>query len=297
MKRVLLILSIAMLLGGCIPVYQQIATLSSNQVEFNTQGKYIAETPTFSIEYDFWDSKGVVGFLVTNNSDSDLFLNLSDSYLVNNGYAYDYFQNRIYGFSQGQSSTNSSQYSIKGSIGAGVVIGGSTSGYVGNGIVTSYSAAVDRSVVKTDGISIKQSRSSNYGQSVEYVEQKTICIPARSSKYFEEFSVTNKLIRECGLPRNPSKRENVVKKYTQDNSPRTMENRLVFVHNNETIHVVHTFYISEICNIAEKQVTEKYYPEKCDGSKSLTPIIVHKLAAPNKFYISYSLGEGDDTDR
>ena len=82
---------------SCAPMqYMQIATLKSEQVELQTDGSFKYRNSEFTIEYDFWSNYGNVGFLITNNSDKDLYLNLEKSYFINNGYAQDYYQARTY---------------------------------------------------------------------------------------------------------------------------------------------------------------------------------------------------------
>lgn len=77
-------------------LYQQIATLSSDSVTLNDDGSFAYEDAIITIEYDFWSEAGKFFFTVTNNTDEDIWLDLSNSYFVNNGYAFDYYQARTY---------------------------------------------------------------------------------------------------------------------------------------------------------------------------------------------------------
>lgn len=76
--------------------YQQIATLSSDNVTLRDNGDYAYEDGMMTIEYDFWAESGKFTFIVTNNSDEDIYLNMAESYFINNGYAQDYYQARTY---------------------------------------------------------------------------------------------------------------------------------------------------------------------------------------------------------
>ncbi|MDE7126685.1 MAG: hypothetical protein K2O58_02160 [Bacteroidales bacterium] len=98
MKKILLpLLCACLLLVACSPkLYQQIATLSSDSVTLNDEGYFAYEDAIITVEYDFWSEAGKFVFTVTNNTDDDIWLDLSRSYFVNNGYAYDYYQARTY---------------------------------------------------------------------------------------------------------------------------------------------------------------------------------------------------------
>ena len=85
------------LLSACTPtLFQQIATLSSDDVEIKKDGTFAYQDAMVTIEYDFWSESGKFSFTVTNNTDENLHLNLGESYFVNNGNAYDYYQARTY---------------------------------------------------------------------------------------------------------------------------------------------------------------------------------------------------------
>lgn len=86
-----------LLQASCSPtLFQQIATLSSDSVTLNDDGTFAYEDAIITIEYDFWSEAGKFVFTVTNNTDDDIWLDLSNSYFVNNGYAFDYYQARTY---------------------------------------------------------------------------------------------------------------------------------------------------------------------------------------------------------
>ena len=69
MKRsILLLLATSWLLAACSPViFQQIATLSSENVELKNDGSFAYEDAMVTIEYDFWSESGKFYFLVKNN--------------------------------------------------------------------------------------------------------------------------------------------------------------------------------------------------------------------------------------
>ena len=295
----ILALAIAVnIVSACSPqIYQQITTLNSEQVTLKDNGDYVAETPLFTIEYDFWSTNGNVCFTITNNSNVPLYLNLAESFFVNNGYAYDYYKARTYVYSHkstvGYGTTGSTSI-------AGSVMAGQSASVTGQGLlypIASASASVGASLSKTYGASSSVSMASQNGYSVEYAEKDVVCIPAHSSKSFEEFIVSSDLYRECGFARNPSKKETMVKEYNADNSPRVIENRLTLILDKEVIPVNHVFYVSQIQNIAVEHATKNVERTDCSGVRLYPDLQINILGGANKYYINYTDSYNTDRDK
>lgn len=284
MKRLIFSLTAAALLcSACSPLlYQQIATLSSDNVSLKDNGSYAYEDGVMTIEYDFWAESGKFNFIISNNSDDDIYLNLAESYFVNNGFAQDYYQARTYVYTSrsvaSSGSTASAAIAGNASVSAGVAGQGLYGGVVG--------VAASVGATKGYGASKTYSVASEKGTSVEFAEKAIVCIPAHSYKVFEEFCVSSSVFRECGFVRDPSKKEEAVREYDGYSSPRVIENRLVFNIGELTIPVTNIFYVSQYQNISEDDATEWIKVDRCDGYKR--DVKVHKLSANNKFYISYS---------
>lgn len=255
--------------------YQQISTLESNQVRMDSTGQYMVNEDFVTIKYDFWAKSGSVSFWVVNNTKEDVYLDLSKSYLIKNGAAYDYYRNRIF----------------KVSSSSGISEGASVSASVGVGIGVTKDGAWVRDV--HSNTSAKKSASvSAYAYTMnekgtEFVEQRIVCIPSESYKYFDEYNVSSQLYRECGFGRFPSSDEESIKEFDIHNSPMVIDNRLVFVKDNVEIPVSHIFYISKIQNIAQNDALVETYPKDCQGNQSIEPVYYHKLGGPNRFYVVY----------
>lgn len=265
--RKLTLLSIAALFlcAACSPVlYQQIATLESENVKLQNDGAYVYEDAAVVINYDFWSEYGKFSFVVTNNSDDNLYLILSDSYFINNGFAYDYYKGRKF-ISTSRSTTT---------------IPASSTRYSSQGRNLSVSPAEHRNS-QADA----QREVIENGSSVEIEEQAIVCIPAHSSKSFKDFSISTSVYRECGFVRDPNEKETAVRKYTGFTSPQIIENRLVFRMGETVFPVNNTFYVKEYQNISYDDATEYVKNERCNGTKY--DVLVHKMAASNKFYITY----------
>lgn len=54
------------------------------------------EDENCEISYSFWGEYGNIGFIITNNNTDNLYLHLDECFYIENGIAYDYYQNRIY---------------------------------------------------------------------------------------------------------------------------------------------------------------------------------------------------------
>lgn len=276
------------LLTACTPtVYEQIATLSSDNVQLDENGTFAYKNTLMTIEYNFWSETGLCDFTITNLSDEDLYLDLTKSYFIKNGFANDYYQARTYVYSDRSMTSSKTTTAIASSFGkenAMFNLFGTSKSKTGN----------------TTASSEMTSLVSEKGRTIEYSEKPIICIPAHSKKAINEFNITSALYRECGFVRDPSKDEKSIKTFTSGTSPVLIENRLVFKAGNKEIPVNSNFFVSQYQNIAHKDATQKVEVEKCSGRKM--KVRVHNLSAKNKFYITYDKNdiwssEGLENDR
>lgn len=98
--KLILTAIICMLALSC-SAYQQIISMRPVD-EYNcTQtdlGYFVYTYGTIDFIYDFWTEGGNAGFTVVNNGDSDIFIDLSKSFLIKNSIAYDYFRSRSWSY-------------------------------------------------------------------------------------------------------------------------------------------------------------------------------------------------------
>lgn len=108
MKKFLILLATCTMGISCAPLYRQIATLHSNEVELLDNGKYTSQLDNIYINYDFWSENGIVSFEIYNNSANDVLIDMTKSFFIRNGIANDYFNNssRIISFNLNTSTTN-----------------------------------------------------------------------------------------------------------------------------------------------------------------------------------------------
>lgn len=239
MRNLLSFIVCSLLISSCTPItYHQIATLSSNSVFVDDNGRFLSEPlKDISIEYDFWGTSGKVIFTITNNSNEDIYLDLQKSFYINNGYAYD------------------------------------------------MTVLTNVELDNKDVISHIMWSANN----------PMVCIPANSRRAFGGFNVTPTVYRECGFVRNPGYNEDAILRFSVTDSPIILENRLTFVINETSIPVNHLFYLSEIVNIAQNIVIKnESYRLNCKGINVYSPHTIYWMKASNRFYIPYSITNGDD---
>lgn len=106
MKKIMYLFSL-LTLTSCAVAFQQIASISSPQMQLADDGHFAYSENDIVVDYNFWAPSGKMSFVITNNLESDVYVDLGRSFLVVNGMTFDYFQNRTY-------SSNSSETSLSG---------------------------------------------------------------------------------------------------------------------------------------------------------------------------------------
>ncbi len=141
-----------------------------------------------------------------------------------------------------------------------------------------------------------------FGSSTETAEDKVVCIPPHSSKSFAEFSISETPYRQCGFARYSESTDGEKLCFSNAfESPKSIENRLVFKINGEDVPIVNKFYISEYINIhdGEGYAYVSDYSKDCNGNNKsyYKDVKYYKHAASNCFYTTYRCQYGVDDDR
>ena len=295
MKRFLSIILSVLALTSCATAFQQIATISSPQIKLTDSGRYAYQTEDIVVDYNFWAENGQVSFVVTNNLDTDVYVDLGRSFLVVNGMTFDYFQNRTYSTNSSSTTVSSSSYGASNTFGVANGIANSSASSYGNyASATSVGHASGSSY--TSGYTRRITSSSTVNKGLEYKEKEGVWIPAHSSRHFSEFSLLEAPYRECGLARNPSRKEDMTAKFTKYNTPYTFDNVLMLVINGVDKRLVNTFFIESIKNIQYDETYTIDSRTNCDGSKSSLKYRYPIYTAANRFYINYEFNKRNDQD-
>lgn len=286
MKKQLLYLLAAVTLTSCNSSFYQIISTESSNVLKAPNGSMVYQDNNCSITYDLWAENGNSGFLFTNKTDEDIYIDLSESFFIMNGIAYDYYLNRTYTSGKAVSSTKKETLSVGGKIKP--YYGEQDKIYTSAGTATIDNYAVTASVAQ--GISANMS--------VSFKEKSIICIPGNSSKYFQEYDIMQSLYRECGYKLYPGHNEVKSLVFTENNSPIKFANKICYKIGKDTdpIVVTNEFYAGKITNKTSKvaKVREEI-TQDCDGESFSMAVKILKMVdkSPDSFYIRY--GKSVDT--
>ena len=257
------------LLTSCSPIYFQIYTVEPVGNLITKEGEIVYDDENFKVIYDLWSNGGDPGFEFVNKSDKNIYLNLAESFFIINGISYNYYKQRVF--------SNSRSLAVSTSLGLQKV--GAVTGRNNLNLNQTYA------ISSTSTMSTLLSTASSYA----YAEEKTVCIPPRSSKFIREYSINENRIKSCDLPSRPPKQIKNVKAiyYSKEQSPIVFRNRISYFleKNDSVISFENEFYLKEVTNLRRNMVFEDKKFKDCGGVVYYKP--VNKLRSNTKFYITY----------
>lgn len=270
MKKIVMLFSlIVIMMSSCstLNTYYQICKVSSD-LSTSESGAYEYRNSACDISYDFWSDCGSISFMITNNTDEILYIDLSKSFLIKNGMAYDYFLNR----------TVSNTSTIASSQSAGAT--GSILGYwnsFGKNIPGSFSATSASSV------------GSQKSLSVNFEEKSVIAIPPHASKIFSEYVIMTGRFIDCDLYESPSKKERPSMSFDSNTSPVNFTNYICYRigENNLDQFIENHFFVSEVSNQHYKSTIHKINVS-CPSDLYKVKKNVFIKTSPKEFFIEYS---------
>ncbi len=62
----------------------------------SNENSLIYEDDNCIVSYNLWAERGDIGFRCYNKTNSNIYVNLEESFFILNGIAHDYFKNRVY---------------------------------------------------------------------------------------------------------------------------------------------------------------------------------------------------------
>ena len=257
--------------------YYQVYKTTPNEKLVLKDKALVYEDENCRISYNLWDEGGNIGFVFYNKTDKNIYLNLDECFFVLNGVSYDYYKNRIV--------TNSTSSAISASKSA-------TASKSETGI--NY-----RDLIQTNQIAAINAvgLTASSGYSVSFNEKKIICIPFHTSKTITEYKINQSLFRDCDLYKYPTKRLIKTRNFTKSESPLVFSNRISYAVGitDKFLNFENEFYVSEITNYPENEITETKTDEYCK-EKSTTTSKYFKIASPDKFFVKYSYNQYTSTD-
>jgi len=262
----------AVLLTSCAPTsFYQVYKVTQSDKMATEENLLIYEDENCKVSYNLWNAGGNIGFGFYNKTDKNIFLNLDESFFVLNGIAYDYYRNRVF-----TSSTSS---------GAATSQTATASKYVSG--INYQGLRQTNNIQATNSVGLTTSN----GYSISYNEEKTVCVPSKTSKVIAEYSINESLYRDCDLFQYPTKRQIKSKSFIKAESPITFSNRIAYTveASDKLIKFENRFYVSEISNYPISEMFEFKYDEFC-GEKSIMSAKYFKNVSPDKFYVKYTKG-------
>lgn len=242
--------------------YYQVYQTNSKTVQLKDNNALVFEDNNCRISYNLWGKYGNAGFSFYNKTNETITLLLDDSFYVINGNAYDYFQNRIFSNSSNSSSSTTSSSSV--TLWSRLTV----SNFASNTLVANTASGVER------------------------IEPRTIAIPANTSKTISEFDINQTIFRDCDLLRFPSSKQTSSKSFSEETTPIKFYNSIAYKMGDKVNKVKNDFYVSNITNIAEKDILKDVKNNFC-GQKNGSIQKVFKESGPDKFYITYVKSQAD----
>lgn len=266
MKKNLSFACMVLLMASCsMKTYYQVVDVKSTNLQ-KESNNYVYNDGVCKIVYNFWSNGGNAGFSIENLSDKVIYVDLANSFFIENGWANDYYKARNYGVGK------SFQVSKGNSVSAtafGIWHPWPLTGYLG-------------SIAAQSSESVSAGSSSN----LAIAEKPIIAIPPHASKTFSEYIIMEDVIQDCSIRLKVKKNQSEGKTYSESDSPINFENYITYrVGDSETAKVVtNNFYIGGFTNYSSKDIEEKEFV----GCKGSVLMKLNKEAAPDRFFVKYN---------
>ena len=254
---------------SCSQTYYQVYTMKSDNLKMENNS-LLFENADCKVSYNFWSEGGWVTFAFENKTNEDIFINMNESFLIVNGYAHNYFEDKTYTF--GQVSTTTKGYGER----LDISISGTT-GFWSDKLYTASAGATANIISKSTSI--------NY---VTKKEEVVVCVPAKAYKTFMKFCLSPQHFQICEEKSDyPSKRVSI-RTFEKNNSPILMKNRLTYGFKIDKMdkHVDNFFWLSEIENLPRKEALEETKEKDCKTGEA-KKIKQFKIGGPAQFYNIY----------
>lgn len=265
-----------MTLTSCVGTYNFCQVLETQPIDQKglireKNGAYQFENEYCTIDYYFWSDHGSAGFKMYNKTDKIIYVDLTKSFFVRNGVAYDLYKGREWS----ESASTSRMLSYQNHASYSSSTSASATEIVQPGIMTPIDivATTSSSSVSKGTIAGKSNSSStaySHAYSVTYKESPIIAIPPHCYKYIETEYIIQNMVLSCDLQTYPKNSSTL--SFTSDNTPLQFNNYISYSvgEDNSILFVNNSFYVSRITNYAEPEIV-KYTKRKvyCENLKDI----------------------------
>lgn len=232
---------------GC-RTYYQVYTVSPSASTLPSSREFVFEEDSILFVYYFWSNGGNPGFLVINNNDNDIIIDVEKSFYIRNGFAYDYYMGREKTSTMSSSSTLNMSYD-RGNLSSLLsAYGSSLSSYASNDV---YGQGYVNVSAAENSVSVK--------------EKDKIYIPSHSYKIISEYIITDEIYTNEELEKQPRKTDSLM--FSENESPIFFGNRITVLSEDTEKQYVHSFYVSNIENITSKEMFGEEYLEYLTGAE------------------------------
>ena len=226
----------------------------------------VFENEDCKVSYNLWGNGGSMAFIFENKTDRDIFIDMTQSFFIKNGAAFDYYADRTY---------EARSY-------AGISAGYSVSGYTR---LYNYFTGVYRAPA---ALSLKES--AGLSNAVTVREPEFVCIPAKSHKIISVYEIDPRRVITCDKKKDYPKTTAMVETYSEDNTPLRLNNRIAysFEESNKSLkHIDNSFWVSSVQNFRDKWIFEEKKENVGCYANVKKKVKYFKVKGPNLFYITY----------
>lgn len=261
----------AVLMQSCVtPFYYQVYDVQSEGLD-SSDDMILYSNDDCKIIYDFWSEAGDVSFFFMNNTNKDIYIDLSRSFFIRNGIAYDYFTDAEY------------TRSVTSMVGVSASLAKSYTQF-------GYEFPMWTPTVVTRGAQVTASGGAGITNSITTKEAKFICIPANSAKRIVGFNISDYVYLDCGNKKlNKPKRASKRIEYPKEKSPLVFRNRIIYYvgDSEDEVTVDNSFWVSGFTNHSRKDFFIKDYKVDCLNNTFKTTIKIDKYKSAERFYNKY----------
>lgn len=262
--RLLLLAMVGVMTTSCNSTYYQVYEMGSNSL-VQKENSMVFENEDVKVLYNLWSNDGRVAFVIENNTPNDIFVDMSQSFLIVNGMANDYYRDREF--------TTTSLTAV------GVDFGR-----------TLWTRQYD---VPTRTIATHSSTTHTSTSSVTEREKPVICIPAKSYKSFGSYTLAPTLQIKCSKNVDMPNSHSIVATYVETTSPLKANNRIAYSYDKDCHNlkfIDNDFYVVSVKNYSNNAAVEKVKTKENCYDKQTTTSYQFKIGGPNKFYKTYDGG-------
>ena len=219
-------------------------------------GRINHEAKNVTVQYNFFAEEGEAGFWLTNNTDSVIYVDLSETFFVINGNANDYYQARQW------TTTKSSTIAI---------------------------SKQERKNKKQKTSESMESSSQTSTKASTFGERCMIMVPPHATKYFSEYHINSNTFQLCGVRETPKKSKPEGVSFTEENTPLVFSNFITYTVGckGKKQHVDDQFYISEIINVHGDAMFETVREKDACGKETGEKAQKIRYSTPDRFYLIY----------